>query len=46
MFSPEIMENLSAALGIMGNGLLGIFVVIGVIGLIVVGLTKITSDKK
>lgn len=33
------------ALGIMGKGMLGIFVVIGVIALIVYALTKLSSSK-
>ncbi len=36
----------TAALGIMGKGMLGIFVVIVVIALLVFALTKITSKKK
>ena len=40
------METVMEALGIMGKGMLGIFVVIVVIALLVYGLTKITSKKK
>lgn len=41
-----VAENTMAALGMMGKGMLGIFVVIGVIAIIVTLLTKITSGKK
>lgn len=40
------MENVNAAFAIMGKGMLGIFVVIGIIALIVYGLTKFSSRKK
>ena len=40
------METVMEALGIMGKGMLGIFVVIIIIALLVYGLTKITSKKK
>ena len=40
------METVMEALGIMGKGMLGIFVVIVVIALLVYGLTKITSRNK
>ena len=39
-------ENIIHALGMMGQGMLGIFVVIIVIALLVYGLTKVTSKKK
>ena len=39
------MQNIMEALGIMGKGMLGIFVVIGVIALIVYALTKLSSSK-
>ena len=39
--NPEYMHNITEALGIMGKGMLGIFVVIGLIALIVVALTKV-----
>lgn len=45
MFTLEVMSNFREALGIMGNGMLGIFVVIGLIAAIVHLLTKITSKK-
>ncbi|NBK78945.1 sodium pump decarboxylase gamma subunit [bacterium D16-76] len=35
------MHNITEALGIMGKGMLGIFVVIGLIALIVMALTKV-----
>lgn len=38
--NPEYVGNIMEALGIMGKGMLGIFVVIGIIALIVVALTK------
>ena len=44
--NPEVMANFMEALGIMGKGMLGIFVVISVIALLVYGLTKVTSKKK
>ena len=40
------MDVVMEALGIMGKGMLGIFVVIVVIALLVYLLTKITSRKK
>ena len=43
--SPETVQNIMEALGIMGKGMLGIFVVIGVIALIVYALTKLSSSK-
>ncbi len=39
-------ENFSQALGIMGKGMLGIFIVIGVIILGITLLNKATSPKK
>ncbi len=44
--NPEVMTNMMEALGIMGKGMLGIFVVIVIIALLVYGLTKISSQKK
>lgn len=41
--NPEYMHNITEALGIMGKGMLGIFVVIGLIALIVVALTKVSN---
>lgn len=38
--NPEIMENFMEALGIMGKGMLGIFVVMALIMLIVFLLVK------
>lgn len=38
--NPEYMKNIMEALGIMGKGMLGIFVVIGLIAIIVALLTK------
>ena len=43
--SPETVQNIMEALGIMGKCMLGIFVVIGVIALIVYALTKLSSSK-
>ena len=43
--SPETVQNIMEALGIMGKGMMGIFVVIGVIALIVYALTKLSSSK-
>ena len=43
--SPETVQIIMEALGIMGKGMLGIFVVIGVIALIVYALTKLSSSK-
>ena len=43
--NPEYMHNITEALGIMGKGMLGIFVVIGLIALIVMALTKV-GDRK
>ena len=40
------MENITHALEMMGQGMLGIFVVIIVIALLVYALTKVTSKKK
>ena len=40
------MENITHALEMMGQGMLGIFVVIIIIALLVYGLTKVTSKKK
>ena len=44
--SPESWQTVEQALGIMGKGMLGIFVVIIVIALLVYGLTKVTSKIK
>lgn len=49
MFSQEVMDNAMQALGIMGKGMLGIFVVIGIIAIIVYLLTRMSgknSDKQ
>lgn len=40
MLSEQTMENLVEAAGIMGKGMLGIFVVIGLIAVVVYLLTK------
>lgn len=37
------MENVMEALGMMGKGMLGIFVVMGLIALVVYGLTRLGS---
>lgn len=39
-------ENFMTALGMMGKGMLGIFVVIGIIAIIVAILTRLTGGKK
>lgn len=39
------MENLWQAIEMLGNGMLGIFVVMGVIALAVYALTKIGTDR-
>ncbi len=41
----ENMDNVLQALGIMGKGMLGIFVVIGLIAVIVALLTKAGNNK-
>ncbi len=43
--SPEVMQTFWEALGIMGKGMLGIFVVIVIIALLVYLLTKVSSRK-
>ena len=43
--SPEYWQTVEQALGIMGKGMLGIFVVIVVIAVLVYLLTKISSRK-
>lgn len=45
MLSPETVQTVMDALGIMGKGMLGIFVVIGLIALIVFVLTKVGAKK-
>ena len=40
------MENIVAALEMMGQGMLGIFVVLGIIALLVWGMGKLESKKK
>lgn len=45
MFTPEAFENFKIALQMMGKGMLGVFVVIGIIALIVYIMTKISSSK-
>ena len=44
--NPETMQNVMEALGIMGKGMLGIFVVIGLIAVIVAVLTKVGSKRE
>lgn len=41
-----VSENVTTALGMMGKGMLGIFVVIGIIAIIVAILTRISGSKK
>ena len=43
--NPDYMNNIMEALGIMGKGMLGIFVVIGLIAIIVAMFTKASSGK-
>lgn len=40
------MENISQALAMMGQGMLGIFVVLGLIALLVALMQKIDNRKK
>lgn len=40
-----VMQNVEQAFRIMGQGMLGIFVVIGLIALVVVVLSKITGNS-
>ena len=40
------MENIVQALGMMGQGMLGIFVVLGIIALLVAVMQKIDNRKK
>ena len=40
------MENIAQALGMMGQDLLGIFVVLGIIALLVVLMQKLDGGKK
>lgn len=42
----SVSENVNMALGMMGKGMLGIFVVIGIIAIIVAILTRLTGRKK
>lgn len=44
--SPEIYANVMKALGIMGKGMLGIFVVMVLIALIVYGMTRLGNREK
>ena len=43
--TPEVLAHFMEALGLMGKGMLGIFVVIVVIAVLVYLLTKISSRK-
>ncbi len=43
---PQVMTNVMEALGIMGKGMLGIFVVIGLIAVLVYGMTKLSGRKQ
>ncbi len=45
IFVTENWDNVLQALGIMGKGMLGIFVVIGLIAIIVAVLTKAGNNK-
>lgn len=46
MILLDVMQNTMEALGMMGKGMLGIFVVIGLIAVVVYMLTKASSGKK
>ena len=46
LFAAINMEDLMDSFRIMGQGMLGIFVVLILISLIVLGLSKLTSRKK
>ena len=41
-----VSENVTKALGMMGKGMLGIFVVIGIIAVIVAILIRLSGGKK
>jgi len=45
IFVAENWDNVRQALGIMGKGMLGIFVVIGLIAIIVALLTKAGNNR-
>lgn len=42
----SVMQNVEKALMLMGQGMLGIFVVIGLIAVVVVILSKLTGKTK
>lgn len=44
--SPEMYANVMEALGIMGKGMLGIFVVMVLIALIVYAMTRLGNQGK
>lgn len=44
--SPETYANVMEALGIMGKGMLGIFVVMVLIALIVFGMSRLGNREK
>ena len=44
--NPEVMANFMEALGIMGKGMLGIFVVLGLIAGLVALMQKFENRKK
>ncbi len=44
--SPEMYANLMDALGIMGKGMLGIFVVMVIIALLVYGMSRLGNRQK
>ena len=44
--SAEMIQNLEAAAGMLFQGMVGIFVVLGIIALFVWGLGKLESKKK
>lgn len=44
--SAEMIQNLEAAAGMLFQGMVGIFVVLGIIALIVLAMGKMESGKK
>ena len=44
--SAEVLANLSSAVGMLLQGMIGIFVVLGIIAILVVFMGKMGSKKK
>lgn len=44
-FSAEAMKNFGESINVMGNGMLGIFIVMALFYIILIGLSKL-KDKK